>query len=32
VPGKGWFVYFRWYSPTQAFFDKTWTLPDIESA
>jgi hypothetical protein len=30
VPDKGWFVYFRWYSPTQAFFDKTWKLPDIE--
>jgi hypothetical protein len=22
APGKGWFTYFRWYSPTQAFFDK----------
>ena len=31
TPGKGWFTYFRWYSPTQAFFDKSWTLPDIES-
>jgi hypothetical protein len=30
-PGKGWFTYFRWYSPTQAFFDKLWKLPDIES-
>lgn len=30
APGKGWFAYFRWYGPTQAFFDKTWTLHDIE--
>ena len=30
VPGKGWFPYFRLYSPTEAFFDKTWKLPDIE--
>jgi hypothetical protein len=30
-PGKGWFTYFRWYGPTQAFFDKTWTLPDIQA-
>jgi hypothetical protein len=29
--GKGWFAYFRWYSPTQAFFDKSWKLPDIEA-
>lgn len=28
--GKGWFAYFRWYSPTQVFFDKTWKLGDIE--
>lgn len=28
--GKGWFTYFRWYGPTQAFFDKSWRLPDIE--
>lgn len=30
LPGKGWFAYFRWYGPTQEFFDKSWTLPDIE--
>ncbi len=29
VTGKGWFTYFRWYSPTEAFFDKSWRLPDI---
>ena len=30
IPGRGWFAYFRWYGPTEHFFDKTWTLPDIE--
>ncbi len=30
VPGKGWFTLFRLYGPKQAFFDKTWKLPDIE--
>jgi len=30
VPGKGWFTYFRFYGPTEAFFDKTWSLPDFE--
>jgi hypothetical protein len=29
-PGKGWFAYFRFYAPTKAFFDKSWSLPDIE--
>jgi hypothetical protein len=29
-PEKGWFTYFRWYGPTQTFFDKSWKLPDIE--
>lgn len=31
-PGKGWFTYFRFYAPTEAFFDKSWALPDIEKA
>jgi hypothetical protein len=30
VPGKGWFAMFRFYSPTGAYFDKTWQLNDIE--
>jgi len=30
VSGKGWFAYFRFYAPTEPFFDKSWTLPDIE--
>ncbi|WP_434583688.1 DUF1254 domain-containing protein [Klebsiella sp. R390] len=29
-PGDGWFTYFRFYAPTEAFFDKSWTLGDIE--
>jgi len=29
VPGKGWFTYLRFYSPTEAFFDKTWKPDDI---
>ena len=30
-PGKGWFTYFRLYGPTQAYFDRSWILPDIEA-
>ena len=30
VPGKAWFCYFRLYAPTEAHFDRTWTLPDFE--
>jgi hypothetical protein len=30
VPGKGWFPIFRFYGPSQAYFDKTWKLNDIE--
>ena len=29
-PGKGWFTYFRFYGPTEAFFDKSWQLNDFE--
>jgi len=29
VPGKGWFTYVRFYSPTEAFFDQTWKPDDI---
>jgi len=28
--GKGFFVVFRFYSPTEAYFDKSWQLPNIE--
>ncbi|MGE8064416.1 DUF1254 domain-containing protein [Pseudomonas sp. NPDC089569] len=29
-PGEGWFTYFRFYAPTEAFFDKSWKMGDIE--
>jgi hypothetical protein len=29
VPGKGWFPIFRFYGPTEPYFDKTWKLEDI---
>ena len=28
--GEGWFAYFRFYGPEQAFFDKTWQPNDFE--
>jgi hypothetical protein len=28
--GQGWFPYFRFYGPTEAYFDKSWQLNDIE--
>jgi len=28
--GIFWFPYFRLYAPTEAYFDKSWPLPDIE--
>ncbi len=30
VPGRAWFAYFRLYAPTEAHFNRTWTLPDFE--
>jgi len=30
LSGKGWFAYFRFYGPTEPFFDKSWALPDFE--
>jgi len=30
--GRGWFPYFRLYSPKKAFLDRTWVLPDIEKS
>ncbi len=29
VADRGWFGYFRFYAPTEAYFDKTWQLPDL---
>ena len=30
VPGKNWFAYFRFYNPTEAYFDRSWPLPDFD--
>jgi hypothetical protein len=30
VPGKAWFAYFCFYSPTEPSFDRSWVLPDFE--
>jgi hypothetical protein len=30
MPGRGWFPYFRFYGPLEAYFDKSWQLNDIE--
>lgn len=30
LPDRGWFPIFRFYSPTEEFFDRTWKLDDIE--
>ncbi len=29
IPGKSWFALFRFYGPTEAYFDRSWKLPDI---
>jgi len=29
VPGKNWFAYFRFYRPTEPYFDRSWPLPDF---
>jgi hypothetical protein len=26
----GWFTYFRFYGPKEAYFDKSWQLPDLD--
>jgi hypothetical protein len=30
MPGKNWFAYFRFYQPTEAYFDRSWPLADFE--
>jgi hypothetical protein len=30
VAGKSWFAYFRFYEPTESYFDKSWPLGDFE--
>jgi hypothetical protein len=29
-PGRVWFSYFRFFGPTEPFFDKTWVLTEFE--
>jgi len=29
LPGRGWFAYFRFYAPTEPYFDRSWSLPDV---
>lgn len=31
VPGRHWFSYLRLYAPTEAYFDKSWKLDDIQA-
>jgi hypothetical protein len=30
LPDKHWFTYMRFYGPTKAYFDKSWTMDDIQ--
>lgn len=30
IPNRGWWVWFRFYSPEEGFFDKSWQLKDFE--
>jgi hypothetical protein len=30
VTGKNWLAYFRFYQPTEAYFDRSWPLRDFE--
>ena len=30
IPGKGFYPFLRFYSPTAPMFDGTWRLPDVE--
>ncbi len=32
IPGQGWWVYLRFYAPTKAYFDKSWTIGDFAKA
>ena len=29
-PGVGFFVYLRFYGPTEAYYDKSWIMPDVQ--
>jgi hypothetical protein len=30
IPGQGWWVYLRFYAPTKAYFDKSWSIGDFK--
>jgi hypothetical protein len=30
IPGKAWFAYFRFYGPTEGYFNRSYALPDFE--
>jgi hypothetical protein len=30
IPGQGWWVYLRFYAPTKAYFDKSWSIGDFD--
>ena len=30
IPGQGWWVYLRFYAPTESYFDKSWSMGDFE--
>jgi hypothetical protein len=30
IPGQGWWVYLRFYAPTNAYIDKSWAMLDFE--
>ncbi|MCR4032633.1 MULTISPECIES: DUF1254 domain-containing protein [Flavobacterium] len=30
IPGKHWFVYMRFYGPTEAYFNKSWKMDDVK--
>jgi len=30
IPGQGWWTYLRFYAPTKAYFDKSWSMGDFE--
>jgi hypothetical protein len=30
ISGEGFFAYLRLYAPTKPYFDRSWSLPDIE--
>ncbi len=32
LPVQGWWVYLRFYAPTEVYFDKSWAMLDFEKA